>query len=36
MFTAYEQMRNKFGLNAEDKDDQEEVANNNFFKTLHP
>ncbi len=29
-------MRNKFGLDTQDKDDQEEVANNNFYKILHP
>lgn len=36
MQSAYEKMRDRFGLTVEDKDDQEEVANNSFFKTLHP
>lgn len=36
MHSAYEQMRDRMGLTAKDKDDKEEVANNNFFKVLHP
>ena len=36
MMDEYEKMRDHFGLTAEDEDDHEEVANNNFFKKMHP
>ena len=36
MHTAYEKMRDHYGLTARDEDNKEEVANNNFFKKMHP
>lgn len=36
MVNDYEEMKDHYGLTAEDEDDHEEVANNNFFRKMHP
>ena len=32
----YDGMKSFYGLSIEEKDDHEEIANNNFFKQMHP
>jgi hypothetical protein len=36
MRQEYDDMKNAYGLSAQEQDDSEEIANNAFFRKMHP